>query len=145
MLCSVTAGGGEPQSSPAVSALDRAILGLPDDHGRGAALVAAVADVEQRHLLAADLDGLVVVEDVVAGELLAVEGKHLVEIFRLGDRQRAALERNRFAAGVCPAVAMPVAAARSSEAAKTATIRFMANSSDEITAAGIRDGGPQRR
>ena len=74
---------------------DGAVFRLPDDHRRGAALVAAVAGLEQRHVAAADLDGAVVVEDVAAGELVAVEGKHLVQIFALGDRQRAALERDR--------------------------------------------------
>jgi len=74
---------------------DVAILGLPDDHGRRCALVAAAPDRKQRDLDAAEVDDLLEIDDIVARQLLAVEGEHLVGVLGLDDRQLAAFERDR--------------------------------------------------
>ena len=59
-------------------------------------MIAAIADVEQRHLDATDLDDLFEEDIVVAGEPLAVIGQHLLAIlFLLGDGELPALEGDR--------------------------------------------------
>ena len=76
--------------------LDLTTFRLPHDDLCRAALIAAVADVDQRHVDVADLHDLVEEDVVIAGQLLAVIGEHLLAILlRLGDGQLPTLERYR--------------------------------------------------